>query len=170
MRPVPTPVRLTWLLVPLAVALAAGGCDTETEGTMPVVQIVGADLRYNEPLSGPTLGVWAETREVGRVPPPPCDSPYADCVSGEVVNEVIPERTRLVADRAVRVGGAAVEPGTDLIPLLDDLAYLRLSVYPFAVAHFPVREIGFATGRTRLTASWETDDGLAFSATAAVRR
>ena len=154
----------------LALVLAVAGCDTAAEGTMPVVQIVGADLRYVEPGSGPTLDVWPETREVGRVPAPLCDDPRLDCAPGEAVNAVVPERTRLVADRAVRIGGSPVEAGTNLLPVLGDAAYLRLAVYPFAVAGLPIGGVTFEAGRTHLTASWETDDGLSFSSRTTVSR
>ena len=163
-------MRLAHLLLPLVVVIGAAGCDTAAEGTIPVIQIVGADLRYDEPLSGPTIEVRSRTREVGRVPAAPCDDIRIDCAFHKPANAVVPDQTRLVADRPVRVGGASVEAGTDLLPLLGAVARLRLSVSPTSVGSFPVREIGFETGRTRLTASWETDDGLAFSATATVRR
>ena len=154
----------------LALLVLLAGCDPAREGTLPVVQIVGADLRYVEPGNSPTLDVWPKTREVDRIPAPPCDSPYADCAPGEVTNAILPEQTRLVADRDVRVSNVTVKAGEDVLTALDDLARLQLSVYPFAVAGLRIGSISLPEGRTRLTASWETDDGLAFSSTVAVSR
>ena len=172
----PHPTRRPAMTAPAARALAAllvlalVGCDAAREGTVPVVQIVGADLRYVETAAGPSLDVWPETREVDRVPAPACNDPQIDCSPGEAVNRVLPEQTRLVADRPVRVGGASVEAGADLLAALDGLARQQLAVYPFAVAALPVGALAFEPGRTRLTASWETTDGLAFSSTASVSR
>ena len=153
-----------------ALLVFVAGCDTGTEGTLPVVQLVGADLRYTEPGSGPSLDVWPETREVDRVPAPACDDPRVDCSPGQSINRILPERTRLVADRPVQVGGETVAAGDDLLPALGDLARLQLSVYPFSVASLPIGEIALGASRTRLTASWETDDGLAFSSSVTVSR
>ena len=147
------------------------GCDSAEEvETMPVVQIVGADLRFHVPGSGPTLNVWPGTREVGRVPAPTCDDPFADCIPGEVTNAVLPEKTRLVADQDVRIRGATVRAGDDLLPALGDLARVRLAVYPFSVAALPIGPVSLSGGPVRMTASWETDDGLTFSSSAVVRR
>ena len=154
--------------------LLVAGCDTGQENTLPVVQIVGADLRFDESGVGPSLNVWPETREVDRVPAAPCGGPTVDCAPGETVNRTVPEQTRLVADRPVRVGGVAVAAGDDLLAALDGagerFARERMAVYPFSVSSLSATGLAFQDGRTRLTASWETDDGLAFSSTVSVRR
>ena len=158
------------LLSLAAVLVFAAGCDGGTEATLPVVQIVGADLRYVETAAGPSLDVWPDTREVDRVPAAPCDDVLADCLPGKVTNRTLYEQTRLIADRPVRVDGAVVAAGDDVLAALDGLARQQLAVYPFAVAGLPVGAVAFEPGRTRLTASWATDDGLAFSSSATVSR
>ena len=156
------------------VLLLVAGCDTGQENTLPVVQVVGADLRYVDTAAGPALDVWPETREIDRVPAPPCDDPAADCFPGRSVNQTVAGQTRLVADRPVRVGGVAVAAGDDLLAALDGAGerFVRegLAVYPFSVSSLSVRALAFEEGRTRLVASWETDDGLAFESSAVVRR
>ena len=154
--------------------LLAAGCDTSRENTLPVVQIVGADLRVDASGVAPSLNVWPETREIDRVPAPPCDDPAADCFPGRSVNQTVSGQTRLVADRPVRVGGVAVAAGDDLLAALDGAGerFVReqLAVYPFSVSNLSIRDLAFEPGRTRLTASWATDDGLAFESSARVSR
>ena len=160
------------LALALLLLLAAGcgtGQSSPPDGTMPVVQIVGADLRHIGSPEGPVLEVSPKTREVDRVLAPPC-SPLADCIDYEAANEILVWRTRLVANHPVRVRGRRIEPGTDLIAALGGFAYLQLGVYPFATSRLPIRDLELTRWRTRLTASWETDDGLAFSSSVTVRR
>ena len=162
--------RAPWAWAALAWFVA--GCATEPEppaGTMPRVQIVGADLTFDDSPAGPRLSVVPDVREVGRVLAPPCP-PEADCIAGEAANKVLPERTRLVANHRVRVRGRVVEPGADLAAALGSVARLRLAVSPFAIHHVPLQDVELTRWRTRFTASWETDEGLAFSASVTVRR
>ena len=157
-------------LLALAAVLTLAACDGGTESTISVVRIVGAELYYHEPGSGPSLDVWPETKEVDRIPVPPCNDIYADCISSRAINAVVTERTRLTADRPVQIGGQTLAAGTDLVPSLGEFGASSLNVYPSSVSSLQIGAVRFEAGRTRLTASWETDDGLAFSSSVTVRR
>ena len=170
-----------WPVWPLA-ALAVAGCEPDGAdpacpgGAIPVLRLVGAELEVDERDGQLALWATAQARDVDCVPAPPCVGASNsagmefDCVGWDEANEVVPEWTRLIASRPVRVRGHRVEAGEDLLAALGPGGWVYLRLAPGVLAQAPLDDVAFPWGRTRLTASWETDDRAAFSASASVWR
>lgn len=158
-------------LLPLLALLAfATGCDSEQLVPYPVYRITGAELRAAARPEGPTIEAEAQTEIVEFVDLPLCNDPNVDCLPGVQQNQILPDQTRLRADRPVTVNGQSVPSGSDLLAALGGTARAQLGLSPFAVTSLPPNSFTFEAGRTELTASWLTDDGRRITATATVAR